>query len=60
MSKGGNDAEVGRLKSENLRTDQKLAEVAGVGKSTIQNTETILTKGTPEDIKQVREAVVNA
>lgn len=51
MSSGGK----GGLKSENLRTDQKLAEVAGVGKSTIQNTETILTQGTPEDITEVRE-----
>ena len=37
------------------RTDEKLAEIAGVGKGTIHNTETILTKGTKEDIQEVRE-----
>lgn len=33
------------------RTDKKLADIAGVGKDTIRNTETILTKGTKEDIQ---------
>lgn len=33
------------------KTVEKLAEIAGVGKGTIQNTETILTKGTKEDIQ---------
>lgn len=33
------------------KTIEKLAEIAGVGKGTIQNTETILTKGTKEDIQ---------
>ena len=62
MSEGGKRK--GSLKSDipkkPERTDQKLADIAGVGKGTIRNTETILTKGTPKDIKQVREAVVNA
>lgn len=46
-------------KSAQCKTVEKLAEVAGVGKGTIQNTETILNKGTPEDIKQVREGEVS-
>ena len=58
MSEGGKNK--GVLISAQAKTVEKLAEVAGVGKGTIQNTETILNKGTPEDIKQVREAVVNA
>lgn len=41
------------LKSDErkMRTDKKLADIAGVGKDTIRNTETILTKGTKEDIQ---------
>ena len=42
------------------RVAEQLGEIAGVSSKTIHNTETILTKGAPEDIKQVREAVVNA
>lgn len=42
------------------RTDEKLGEIAGVSGKTVDRVETILNKGTPEDIKQVREAVVNA
>lgn len=37
------------------RTDHKLAKIAGVSEKTIYNTETILTKGTKEDIQEVRE-----
>ena len=37
------------------RTDHKLAKIAGVSEKTIHNTETILTKGTKEDIQEVRE-----
>ena len=33
------------------RTDHKLAKIAGVSEKTIYNTETILTKGTKEDIQ---------
>lgn len=54
----GNNQYSPSLKSDEgkSRTDKKLADIAGVGKDTIRNTETILTKGTPEDIKQVRES----
>lgn len=45
----------GVLKTAQGKTVEKLGEIAGVGKSTIQNTETILTQGTPEDITEVRE-----
>lgn len=55
QSKGGNDAEVGRQKSDKpYRTDEKLGEIAGVSRDTIRNTETILNKGTKEDIQEVR------
>ncbi len=37
------------------RVDGRLGEIAGVGKDTIRNTETILTQGTPEDITEVRD-----
>ena len=53
MSEGGKNK--GVLISAQAKTVEKLAEVAGVGKGTIQNTETILNKGTPEDITEVRE-----
>lgn len=44
--------------SHSLKSDEgkgravtKIAEIAGVGRDTIYNTETILTKGTKEDIQ---------
>lgn len=49
-----------KIDERKMRTDETLGEIAGVSRGTIRNTETILTQGTPEDIKQVREAVVNA
>ena len=56
QSKGGGSGNGSvRLKSENpIKTDKVLADIAGVGKDTIQNTETILNKGTKEDIQEVR------
>ena len=58
MSEGGKNK--GSQKNDSLnkpvRADEKLGEIAGVSRGTIRNTETILTKGTPEDIKQVRES----
>lgn len=41
-------------KSAQCKTSDKLAEIAGVSRDTIQKTETIITQGTPEDIKEVR------
>lgn len=55
MEAGNNQYSPSRKSDEGKsRTDQKLADIAGVGKDTIRNTETILTQGTPEDITEVR------
>lgn len=60
QSKGGNDAEVGRQKSDKpYRTDEKLGEIAGVSRDTIRNTETILNKGTKEDIQSFTKLLVS-
>lgn len=40
-------------------TVEKLADIAGVGKGTIQNTETILNKGTKEDIQSFTKLLVS-
>lgn len=42
-------------KPQKIDTREKLAEVAGVSGKTIDRVETILTKGTKEDIQEVRE-----
>lgn len=53
MSEGGKNK--GSQKNDSLnkpvRADEKLGEIAGVSRGTIRNTETILTKGTKEDIQ---------
>ncbi len=41
------------------RTDEALGELAGVGKDTIRNTETILTQGSEKDIQEVRDGEVS-
>lgn len=49
MSEGGKNK--GVLISAQAKTVEKLAEVAGVSGKTIDRVETILTKGTKEDIQ---------
>lgn len=51
--------EKGLPKSDNLNpihTNQELAKVAGVSHDTIDKTEKILTKGTPEQIQRARQS----